>query len=144
MKILLPIDGSTASLEAIHHATQLVQAGLQASFVLANVQAPANFYELVSTPDAASLEEVSQAAGAHALAQAQALMQGAGLDFESEVASGDPGNVLVEIAERYGCDMVIMQTGGAGELRQALLGSVSHSVVHGAHVPVTLVNTRAR
>lgn len=143
MKILLPIDGSTASLEAIHHATRLVQAGLGADFVLANVQAPANFYELVSTPDAASLEEVSQAAGAHALEQAQVLMQAAGLAYETEVASGDPGNVLVEIAERYGCDLVIMQTGGASELRQALLGSVSHSVLHGAHVPVMLVNTRS-
>lgn len=139
MKILLPIDGSAAALEAVRHAIQLAGAGLQAEFVLANVQAPANLYELVSTPDAATLEEVALAAGRHALADAETLLRSAGLAFDSEIASGDPGNMLLDIAERFGCDLIVMQTGGASDLRQALLGSVSHSVLHGAVVPVMLV-----
>ena len=63
----------------------------------------------------------------------------AGLAFESEVGRGDPGHTLVDMAEGFGCDMIIMQTSGAGDLRSALLGSVSHSVVHGAAIPVMLV-----
>ena len=59
MKILLPIDGSDEALAAVRHAIRLVDEGLQASFVLANVQAPANLYEIVSAPDIGVLEEVS-------------------------------------------------------------------------------------
>ena len=139
MKILLPIDGSEGALEAVHHALRLMHAGLDASFVLANVQEPASFYEVVVAHDAEVLENVSAAAGAHALEPAQALLRTAGVEFESEIGSGDPGHVLVDIAERFGCDMIIMGARGAGALRGALLGSVSNSVLHAAAVPVMIV-----
>ncbi|MET0541783.1 MAG: universal stress protein [Variovorax sp.] len=139
MKILLPVDGSEPALAGVRHAIKLVQEGLQASFVVANVQSPANFYEIVSAPDAQTLEAVSESAGTHQLAAAEALLRHAGLPFESEVASGDAGHMLVDIAERFGCDMIVMQTSGSGDLRSALLGSVSHSVVQGASMPVMLV-----
>ncbi|MEJ8823005.1 universal stress protein [Variovorax humicola] len=139
MKILLPVDGSDVALAAVRHAIRLVDEGLKASFVVANVQTPANLYEMVSAPDIGVLEEVSTTAGTHLLASAEALLRHAGLAFESEVGRGDPGHTLVDMAEGFGCDMIIMQTSGAGDLRSALLGSVSHSVVHGAAIPVMLV-----
>jgi nucleotide-binding universal stress UspA family protein len=139
MKILLPVDGSEAALAAVRHAIRLVHEGLKASFVVANVQGPANLYEMVSAPDVQVLEKVSASAGTHLLESAELLLRHAGLEFESEVGSGDPGHTLVDIAERFGCDMIVMQTSGAGDLRSALLGSVSHSVVHGARIPVMLV-----
>ncbi len=139
MKILLPVDGSEVALAAVRHAIRLVGEGLKANFVVANVQGPANLYEMVSAPDAKVLEQVSESAGTHQLASAEALLRHAGLEFESEVGSGDPGHTLVDIAERYACDMIVMQTSGSGDLRSALLGSVSHSVVQGAHIPVLLV-----
>ena len=63
----------------------------------------------------------------------------AGIDYECEVASGDAGHRLVEMAERFGCDMVIMSARGTGALRQALVGSVSQSVLHACPVPVLIV-----
>ena len=139
MKILLPVDGSEASLEAVRHAIRLVRDGLRASFVLANVQAPIYLYEMVLAPDAEVLERASGAAGSHAIDPAAALMQAAGIDCEREGASGDPANTLVDIAERYQCDAIEMGARGAGTLRGALLGSVSHDLLHAAHVPVTIV-----
>ena len=73
---------------------------------------------------------------------AQALLQAAGIDFEREIASGDPAHTLVEIIERYGCDAVIMGARGMGALRRAMLGSVSHEVLHDSPVPVTIVRQR--
>lgn len=143
MKILLPVDGSDSSLEAVRFAIQLVRSGLQATFVLANVQEPTYLYEMVLAPDADVLERVSGAAGSHSLEAAQALLQSAGLTFESEVASGDPGHVLVDVIERYQCDAVVMGARGMGALRQALLGSVSQSVLHDSPVPVTIVHLRS-
>jgi len=143
VKILLPVDGSDSSLEAVRFAIQLVRSGLQATFVLANVQEPTYLYEMVLAPDADVLERVSGAAGSHSLEAAQALLQSAGLTFESEVASGDPGHVLVDVIERYQCDAVVMGARGMGALRQALLGSVSQSVLHDSPVPVTIVHLRS-
>ena len=48
MKILLPVDGSDASLDAVRHALQLIREGLRASLVLANVQE-----QVCSTPSGA-------------------------------------------------------------------------------------------
>ena len=140
MKILLPIDGSEAALDAVHHALRLVHAGLRASFVLANVQEPASLYEVVVAHDAAVIEQVSAAAAAHSLEAAQALLRVAGVVFETEVAVGDPGHALVEIAERFDCELVVMGARGVGALRGGLLGSVANAVLHAAKVPVTIVN----
>ena len=85
MKILLPVDGSENALEAVRHALRLVDDGLRASFVLANVQEPASLYEVMVAHDAEVIEQVSAAAAAHSLAPAQALLGVAGLGFETEV-----------------------------------------------------------
>jgi nucleotide-binding universal stress UspA family protein len=134
MKILLPIDGSPLALAAVRHALVLRAQGLDASFVLANVQGPPSLYEVVVAHDAATLAEVRAGAGADLLAPAEALLDAAGAEWESEVAGGEPANVLVDLVENYGCDAVVM---GAGpHLR---LGSVARALAETSPVPVTLV-----
>ena len=54
MKILLPIDGFELSLHEVRFAIRLVREGLQAQFLLANVQEPASLYEMVTLPDPAA------------------------------------------------------------------------------------------
>ena len=139
MKILLPVDGSELALQAVRHALQLVSEGLRATFVLANVQEPASLYEVVTAHDPDVIREVRGAAGADLIAPAEALLDAAGVDYESEVAGGDPAHLLVEIAERYGCDAIVMGARGVGGLQAALLGSVSHAVLNDSPVPVTIV-----
>jgi len=85
------------------------------------------------------LDQVSAEAGLHALEAGAAMLRDAGIAFEREVASGDPAHTLVDIAERFGCDAVFMGARGTGRLRSALLGSVSHEVLHAAGIPVTIV-----
>ena len=138
MKILLPVDGSPAAFEAVQHALRLVQGGLQASFVLVNVQEPASLYELVVAHDAEVIERVRGAAGAELLAPAEALLEAAGLQYESEVAGGDPANLLLELLENYGCTAVVMGACGIGESDSAL-GSVATALLHNSSVPVTVV-----
>jgi nucleotide-binding universal stress UspA family protein len=139
MKVLLPVDGSEAALDAVRFAIRLSGEGLALQCVIGNVQEPATLYEMVVAHDAEVLNSVSGAAGAHALEPAEALLRAAGIECESEVARGDPGHRLVEMAERFGCDMVIMSARGTGALRQALVGSVSQSVLQTSPVPVLIV-----
>lgn len=139
MKILLPFDGSTPAVAAVQLAVKLIDEGLDASVVLANVQEPASLYELMVAHDPAVIEQASAAAGAHILQVAQALLEDAGIAYESEVVSGDPANTLLELIENYACDLVVMGASGTSALRSALLGSVSNELLHGAAVPVMIV-----
>ena len=139
MKILLPVDGSEVSLKAVRLAISLLQKGLSGNLVLANVQEPATLYEMVVAPDGEVLQRVSTAAGIDALEQAEGLLMEAGAVYEREIATGDPAHTIVDIAERYGCDMIVMGARGTSALRSALLGSVSNEVLHAAQVPVMIV-----
>lgn len=139
MKVLLPVDGSEISLEAARFVVQLGKSGLALEVVLANVQEPSSLYEIVVAHDIGMLERISTEAGEHTLVKAEKLLQQAGISYEREVAQGDPAHSLVDILQRYGCDMVVMGARGQGTLRSALLGSVSHEMLHSAGVPVTIV-----
>ena len=133
MKILLPVDGSPNALAAVRHALQLRSEGLPADYVLVNVQTPPSLYEVVVAHDAEVLSDVRRAAGADLLAPAEALLQAAGADWESEVAGGDPGHLLVELLENYGCEAVVMGAGESG------IGSVVTALLASSPVPVTVV-----
>ena len=139
MKLLLPVDGSDAALDAVRFAIRLAREGLPVQCVLGNVQEPATLYEMVVAHDPTVLHEVSDAAGAHAIEPAAALLRAAGIDCVGEVASGDPGHTLVELAENHGCEMIVMSARGLGALRHALRGAVSQPGLHSSPVPVLLV-----
>jgi nucleotide-binding universal stress UspA family protein len=139
MKILLPVDGSELSLEAVRFAVRLIKEGLQGTAVLANVQEPATLYELIVAHDPEVIDRVCAEVGLHALASAQALLDAAGVAYECEVAKGDPAHTIVEIAERFQCDMVVMGARGTSALRSAMMGSVSNEVLHASGVPVVIV-----
>jgi len=140
LNILIPTDGSEAALLAVRHALALVEHGLQARFVLANVQESATLYELVVAHDPDVLQRVSEEAGEDLLRPALALLQAAGQAVVTEVTTGDDAaQALVEVAERHGCDAIILSARGMGSLRAALLGSVSHALLQHAPVPVTVV-----
>ena len=143
MKLLVPLDGTPAALLALRWVARLASDGLQCSVVLANVQSPSTLYEVVVAHDADVLQQVSAEAGAHALEAGAAMLRAAGIEHELEVATGDAGHELADVAERYGCDMVVMVARSAGELSGALLGSVSHGVLRQSRVPVTIVRPEA-
>jgi nucleotide-binding universal stress UspA family protein len=141
MKILVPVDGSSLSLDAVRHALALIRQGLRADLVLANVQAPASLYEMVVAHDPDVIKNVSEGAGAHLLEPARDLCRTAGVAFESEVVSGDPVNALCDLVEQYGCAQIVIGAHGKGALASALLGSISHALAHASPVPVTIVKS---
>lgn len=143
MKILVPVDGSAPALAAVRHALALVAQGLRAEFVLANVQEPPSLYEVAVTHDAEALQRLRTAAGADLLAGAELLLDAAGVGYESEVAGGEPANVLVEMLENYGCEAVVMGARGMGDPGAGGLGSVAAALLAHSPVPVTVVRAAA-
>lgn len=143
IKILLPTDGSLRALDAVHHAIKLVGSGLKAQFVVANVQSPANLYEMVVAHDPNVIQKVSDAAGHDLMRPALKALHDAGLDAEQEVATGDPAHMLLEILENHGCDAVIVSARGSSESDDVSPGSVAQALLDESQVPVTLVKSTA-
>ena len=139
MKILMHIDGTELPLHEVRFAVRLIKQGLKADFLLVNVQDPANLYEMMTAPDPAVREKVSQDAGLHMLQPALDLLKAAGIEAETAVVTGDPAHAVLELVEQHSCELVITGSRGAGLLESALSGSVSQSLVHDSPVPVLLV-----
>ncbi|MBK7061069.1 MAG: universal stress protein [Rubrivivax sp.] len=139
MKILIAIDGSAPALHAVEWALRQAAEGLKSEFVLVNVQEPASLYEVVTAHDSALIEKVRGAAGADLLRAAEARLEYAGVGFESEVAGGVPEHLIVELAENYGCDAIVMGARGLGDPEGSGLGSVAQAVLGSSPMPVTVV-----
>jgi nucleotide-binding universal stress UspA family protein len=129
MKVLVSVDGSAASMAALRHVLALRDEGLRLSVVLVNVQPPATLYEVVTAHDPDIIREVKGAAGADLLAPAEALLQAAGVDYELEVAGGQPASLITELAENYGCALIVI--GAADDLVDQVLADST--------LPVTVV-----
>ncbi|AVP56808.1 universal stress protein [Pulveribacter suum] len=139
LRIMIAVDGSALALDAVHHALELVRrGGLRALLVLGHVQEEATLLEL-ATQGADAVATASVEAGQHLLAGAVALVQAAGVPYETELGLGPVAATLVDMVERCGCDALIVGARGLGGLRGALLGSVSQQLVQLSPVPVTVV-----
>jgi len=137
-RMLVAVDGSPYALEAVRHSIALAHRGLRVTVVLAQVQEEATFLEL-ATQDADAIANAALEAGEHLMASAVAQLQAAGVPFETEVALGEPGTTLVDMAARLQCDGIVVGARGMGALRRALMGSVSQAVLNHSHLPVTVV-----
>ncbi len=140
MKILLPVDGSELSLHETRFALRLVNEGLRASFVLANVQEPASFYEMVTAQNREIIENAAIGAAEDLMAPSARLLREAGVEYNTAVITGDPAQAMLELIEVHGCDMVLMGSRALGLIRRALEGgSTSQRVIQDSPVPVLLV-----
>jgi nucleotide-binding universal stress UspA family protein len=63
----------------------------------------------------------------------------AGVDANVEVLQGPLVEAILRVAEGQRADLIVMGTGGRGQLTGLLPGSVSHRVVVHSHVPVMVV-----
>ncbi len=72
------------------------------------------------------------------LAFAEESAAGRGLACSSDMADGDPAEVLVALAERHGADVLVVGNQG---MRRRVLGSVPNTVTHRAQCSVMVVKT---
>lgn len=73
------------------------------------------------------------------LKEAQATLQAAGVDADTELAPGEPQQVLPDLVERQAPALLVMGAFGHSRLRQMLLGSTTTSLLRLSDVPVLIL-----
>jgi len=141
MKILVPVDGSPASIRAVKLAVDQVKALPEANLVLVNVQ---NFLGL-SLPEGAEImpsawiEQQEQRAADEALNEAVTTCREAGISYIIRTERGGVAAAIDRVARDEHVQHIFMGTRGLGGVRGLLLGSVATQLLHLVDLPVTLV-----
>ena len=146
MKILLAIDGSAPSRDAIEEVAQRSWPGPSTVRILSVIQPytpPAT--EIVLA--AATLEEIRQ----RQAQEAQQLTQRAGeritapgLSVETAVREGDPRAAIIDAADEWQADLIVVGSHGRTGLKRLVMGSVAQAVVAHASCSVEVVRRRTK
>jgi nucleotide-binding universal stress UspA family protein len=135
MKILLAVDGSAHSLDAvkcvIEHA-DWYRAKPEIELVTVHLPVP-QLPGLGTTIGKAGIQRYYQEEGEQALAEAKKLLDRAGLRYEASILVGDPAETIVEHAKKAGCDIIAIGT------PSRWIGSCANKVMNLSDMPVLLV-----
>ena len=77
--------------------------------------------------------------GHHALKSAQEILKAAGMAHHAHLRRGDTATAIVALADKLGCDTIVMGSRGLGAISGLALGSVTRKVLHLSHLPVICV-----
>ena len=148
MRILVAIDGSEHSEAAVDE--------------IAHRHSPADsevrVISVVNPPMPLSAESLATSAGYHgelekiererarraiekAAARLRESLEGGSVKITTEVLSGSPKQVILEEAEAFGADLIVVGSHGHGALERFLLGSVSQAVALHAKCSVEIVRS---
>jgi nucleotide-binding universal stress UspA family protein len=137
--ILVAVDGSPDSEQALTEAIDLARAErAPLTLVTAVAQLPATAYMTAGEELGRLLED--------ARAYAEAILRRArervpdGLTVTAVLAEQPIRAALIDQIAKGNHDLVVMGSRGRGGVRAALLGSVSHHVLHHSPVPVLIVH----
>lgn len=139
-KILVPVDGSVSSENAVKFAMLRAKHNPDAHLFLLNVQEPPPAEVMVEAGIAPATWEASlQEAGRGLMETACKMLEAEGVRYTTSVAVGHPVEQIAARVRDLGCTSVIMGTRGMSALANLVLGSVAMRVVHALDCPVTLV-----
>lgn len=141
-KVLLPSDGSDASLKAAAYAARLMKLNPEMKVSVLVVVPQSSIFGGAAEGEKeylAKLEGKLETKAEEVLEGTVRVFTDEGLSVEGIIEKGDPAGVIVELSQRGDYDHIIMGSRGVSELKGMALGSVSHKVIHLAKVRVTLV-----
>jgi nucleotide-binding universal stress UspA family protein len=130
--ILLPFDGSDGAAEALHHAAEIAHWADATIHVLFVADTRRDSVTVVETEVVDALVQE----GEDIVEEAEKTLTTLGVDYDSDVVKGHPAPTIVEYAEQYEYDVIVMPTHGREGVSRYLIGSVTEKVVRLSSVPV--------
>ena len=144
-KILCTTDFSEASFEALKYAISLARS-TRAKLILMYVVNQKMLSEglslaRVSAPEALGKEIADEAR--RRLKMLVPVEERKGLDWETDIRSGNPAQEVIRYAKENNIDMIVIGTAGHSGIDRMMFGSTAEKVVRGAHCSVLTVRPPA-
>jgi nucleotide-binding universal stress UspA family protein len=150
MKILLATDGSDYSEAAVNSVAERPwPEGSEVQIISAMKipYAPATEAWVLPNGYYIELERVARDQSEAAVRDAVKRIESgktSGLEIITKIISGSAGGVILDEAERWDADMIVLGSHGYNALQRFLLGSVSHAVATHARCSVEIVRQKPR
>lgn len=134
MKILVPVDGSAKSLNALYHANYLFRGASRVRIYLLHViEWPIEDEESIDEELATQIQDEGRMILRSVVVPKQIN------DYKRIVKMGDPAEKIVELANKLKVDMIVMGKKGLGK-STSNLGHVTNNVLKISSKPVTLLD----
>src|SRR2546421_3364551 len=143
--ILVAVDGSAHADEALAQAIDLAESEHTRLTLIAGVPGlpPAAAYFGLSGPAFAVMQADARSSAEAVLRRARERVPD-DLPVTTILTDEPIRPALIEQIKRGGHDLIVMGSRGRGAIRAALLGSVSHYVLHHTPIPVLIVHAAER
>ncbi len=134
-KLLVPVDGSQSSEEAVKYACSITQKYGSEMTLLCVIPPPIILGVEAGIIDYRPLEE----SGHKVLENMKKIVDSAGLRASTRLETGQVADTIINVAKEEGTDLIVIGSRGLSGVKRFLLGSVSNSVSHHAPCPVLIV-----
>ena len=138
-RILVPVDFSDCSLDALEYAVVVAQQS-KASLMLLHVLEPVS-YGLDFTLSHIRTREQVRESWTKRLEELAFSHQHSNVPVESRLRGGLPADSILDSAQTLPCDLIVMGTHGRRGISHTISGSVAEAVLRKAHCPVLAVRS---
>lgn len=158
MKLLVPVDGSSASINAVKKSIEIAKK-YDCSIKLISVVNNNNLSSLRRNESlwrqvdgsmilennelAMELENRIKESSFKLLDSISAMLDFSGIETEKEVLMGEPYIKIIETAKKEKFDLIVMGNRGFSKIKRFFIGSVTQRVISDAPCPVLVIHTEA-
>jgi nucleotide-binding universal stress UspA family protein len=136
--IVVGTDGSPSADAAVRRAAEIAKgSGTRVHLVTAYPDVP-TYRETIASSAKAEPIDLRQAAESVLAREARAL-EDDGIEVMTHAREGDPAEVIIDVAQEEGADLIVVGARGLSGLQRFLLGSVSSKLSHHASTSVMVV-----
>ncbi len=135
--IILAVDGSEVSRNALRHAVELAKQN-NGTLVAVHVIPPIDVMD-IETFKPESLIRGLREEGKKILSEVRELAAGEDVKVQTTIEEGIPFEVICEAARSSGADIIVMGSHGRTGIGKVFIGSVTERVISRAHCPVLVV-----
>lgn len=137
--ILVPVDGSASSINAIQAALEWAKGRNDLSLHVITVQPPILSGNVSRFVSAQTISDYYQEEGQKALDAVKSLIEASGLQCTQSIEVGPIAQTIVDYANDKKASFIVMGTRGLSPVTGLVMGSVATKVLSLVNIPVTLV-----